>query len=266
MSPNPSRRSMAPITPMGIESQQLLLLLAWMSPTFPTGAFAYSHGLEWAIEDGIVQSADDLKAWIEDVITRGSGWNDAVLFSRCWEDDAGELNELALALTPSKERHLETVQLGRAFAIAAAVYNCFQQPSSRRKPGPPESEQQAIQRVENMQWVPAFAGMTERGDDESYIAYPVAAGTTCAGAGIERPHALLAFLQGFSSALVSVAVRLVPLGQTQGLTVIRDLMPIIAATAHRAASARLGDLGTITIAADIAAMKHETQHSRIFRT
>ena len=84
--------------------------------------------------------------------------------------------------------------------------------------------------------------------------------------GIERKHSLLAYLQGFSTALVSVAVRLIPLGQTQGLTVIRDLMPIIAATANRAASATLDDLGAITFASDIASMKHETQHSRIFRT
>ena len=40
----------------------------------------------------------------------------------------------------------------------------------------------------------------------------------------------------------------------------------LAATARRAASATLDDLGSITIGADIASMKHETQHSRIFRT
>ncbi len=84
--------------------------------------------------------------------------------------------------------------------------------------------------------------------------------------GIERHHALLAYLQGFAAALTSVAVRLVPLGQTAGLEVLRNLMPVIAATAQRAATATLDDLGAITIGADIAAMKHETQYSRVFRT
>ena len=214
---------------MTIEASHLLLLLNWMSPAFPAGAFAYSHGLEWAIDDRQVTSADDLKLWIEDLITRGSGWNDAVLFARCWEDETGGLNELALALSASKERYLETAQLGRAFAIAALVF------------------------------FPLKRG-------EKALAYPVAAGSACAAAGITKSHALLAFLQGFSNALVSVAVRLVPLGQTHGLEVIRDLMPVIAATARRAASATLDDLGSITIGADIASMKHETQHSRIFRT
>ncbi|MGQ0485208.1 MAG: urease accessory protein UreF [Hyphomicrobiales bacterium] len=215
---------------MSIEARQLLLLLNWMSPAFPTGNFAYSHGLEWAIEHGWVRDAADLKSWIEDLVTRGSGWNDAVLFANCWRHEAEELNELALALTASSERHLETTQLGRAFRIAASVWK-----------------------------IPT--GMAE-GD----IAYPIAAGTLCRAAGIDRTHALLAYLQGFGNALVSVAVRLVPLGQTQGLETMRDLMPVIAATAQRAAKATPDDLGSITICSDIAAMHHETLHSRVFRT
>ena len=104
-------------------------------------------------------------------------------------------------------------------------------------------------------------------DSESCAtAYPVAAGSFCRAASINRNDALLAYLQGFTSALISVAVRLIPLGQTQGLAVLRDLMPDIAATAARAAAATLDDLGSSTIGADIAAMKHETQYSRVFRT
>jgi urease accessory protein len=214
---------------MTIEANQLLLLLNWMSPAFPTGAFAYSHGLEWAIEAGDVRSADDLRDWISDIATGGSGWNDAVLFSRCWDDDANELNELALALCSSRERYLETTQLGRAFAIAASV----------------------------------FAPRQLREDE---IAYPIAAGVACCAMNIPKREALLAYCQGFCAALTAVAVRLVPLGQTQGLEVLRDLMPVICTTVARAASASLDDLGSITFHADIAAMKHETLHSRVFRT
>ena len=102
--------------------------------------------------------------------------------------------------------------------------------------------------------------------DDEEIAYPVAAGSACAAMGIGRHDALLAYLQGFAATLTSVAVRLVPIGQTAGLEVLRDLAPVIAATAERAATATLDDLGAITLAADIAAMRHETQHSRVFRT
>ena len=69
---------------MTTEPRQLLLLLTWMSPAFPTGAFAYSHGLEWAIDSGTVADAASVKGWIADLLTAGSGWNDAVLFAQCW--------------------------------------------------------------------------------------------------------------------------------------------------------------------------------------
>jgi urease accessory protein len=216
--------------PMSIEPQHLLLLLNWMSPAFPIGSFAYSHGLEWAVESGTVRTAADLEGWISDLIARGSGWNDAVLFSRCWHDEPAELNELALALATSSGRHLETTQLGRAFLLAASAWRSA---------------------------APVIAGE---------IAYPVAAGLCCHAAGIAKTHGLLAYLQGFSNTLVSVAVRLVPLGQRRGLEVTRDLMPVITAAAGCAAAATRDDFGTTTIAADISAMKHETQHSRVFRT
>lgn len=215
--------------PTRIEASQLLLLLTWMSPAFPTGAFAYSQGLEWAIEEGRVTDRGSLSQWIGDVLTRGGGWNDAVIFARCWEDNASALNELALALSPTRERHLETTQLGRAFRIAAAVFAT-----------PPLAEEE--------------------------IAYPVAAGAACAALGIDRHAALLAYLQGLAAALTSVAVRLVPIGQTAGLEVLRDLGETIAQVSGKAASASLDDLGAIAIGADIASMKHETMHSRVFRT
>ncbi len=214
---------------MRTESAQLLLLLNWMSPTFPIGSFAYSHGLEQAIADGRLRDAETVEAWIADLLLHGSGWNDAVVFARCWDSDAEELNALALALAGSRERHLETTQLGRAFSIAATVWT----------------------RSDLLQ-------------DE--IAYPVAAGSTCRNSGVPQEQALIAFVQGSCAALVSVAVRLVPLGQTQGLEVLRNLAPVIQRVALDAAVASLQDIGGCCIAAEIAAMRHEVLEPRIFRT
>jgi urease accessory protein len=215
--------------PMTIEAPHLLMLLNWMSPAFPTGAFAYSHGLEWAIASGDVTAKDDVQGWIADLLEGGSAWNDAVLFAHCWQGDAAELNALALALAGSGERYLETTQLGRSFAVAASAWT--------HAPMPP-------------------------GD----IAYPIAAGVACKSMSIPLRHAMLAYQQGFCAALVSVAVRLVPLGQTAGLQVLRDLAPVISAMSLRAADASLDDLGSSTIASDIAAMKHEALQPRVFRT
>jgi urease accessory protein len=214
---------------MAIEHTSLLLLLNWMSPTFPIGSFAYSHGLEQAIIDGRTTSAEDVESWLSEILRCGSGWNDAVLFAQCWSNPHDELNDMVLALAGSAERYIETTHLGRNFNIAASV------------------------------WI---------GDEptKTPLAYPVAAGQACQAMGIPQDQALIAFLQGFCAALVSVAVRLVPLGQTNGLKVLRNLAPIIAATAKCAVSATLDEVGSTCIAADIAAMKHETLVTRIFRT
>ena len=106
------------------EPQQLLQLLAFMSPAFPVGGFAYSHGLERAIDDGTVTSADEVREWIESLLVHGSGWNDAVLFAQAYDADEAvrlEIDELALALAASRERALETSDLGQSFVKAAAT-------------------------------------------------------------------------------------------------------------------------------------------------
>ena len=163
---------------MDIEASQLLLLLNWMSPAFPIGSFAYSHGLETAIVENEVTTQSEVQTWIADLIRQGSAWNDAVLFAQVWNDVA-ELNQLALSMASSFERYLETTQLGRSFAIAASVFAKLEIPD---------------------------------GD----VAYPVIAGLACKNAGVDKHSALLAFLQGFAAAQVSVAVRLVLWGKRQG--------------------------------------------------
>jgi urease accessory protein len=214
---------------MTTDAASLLLLLNWMSPAFPTGGFAYSHGLEQAILDGRLADESAAENWIAALVQSGSGWNDAVLFARSFEGDTDALNALALALASSRERYIETTELGRAFSAAAAVW-------------------------------------TGRERDGGDIAYPIAAGRACRAMGAPRDAALTAFLHGFSAALVSVAVRLVPIGQMAGLRVLRNLAPVITATATRARDATLDDLGSCCVAADIAAIHHETLSPRIFRT
>jgi urease accessory protein len=214
---------------MVTDHASLMLLLNWMSPTFPIGSFAYSHGLEQAIIDGRISTAAEVEDWIAELLQHGSGWNDAVIFAQCWTTPLYELNELALALSGSAERYMETTHLGRNFNIAANVWT----------------------------------GAEKAG---AAIAYPVASGQACQVMGIEQCQALIAFLQGFCSSLVSVAVRLVPLGQTNGLIVLRNLAPLLSNTAEKAAAASLDAIGTCCIAAEIAAMQHETLQARIFRT
>ena len=116
---------MAMATAMSTEAA-LYRLLAWLSPAYPGGAYTYSHGLEWAVEAGLVRDRAGLVAWLSTVLRSGGGWQDAVLLAHAHRavadgDDAGwrELRAMAPAWTPTAELALETRAQGEAFAAAS---------------------------------------------------------------------------------------------------------------------------------------------------
>ena len=211
-------------------SPTLPRLLTWLSPAFPTGAFAYSHGLEWAVETGDIRDEASLQAWLADVIAHGSGRNDAILLRHAVRDRTAlaQLAELGLATAPSQERRMETLNQGRAFMLAAAPWGV-----------PPAPED---------------------------IPYPVAVGAVAGWHGVAEDDAAAAYLQAFCANLISAAVRLVPLGQTAGLRVLAALEPVILDTAAGTAKATLDDLGGCAFRSDLASMRHETQYTRLFRS
>lgn len=214
----------------------LLRLMAWLSPAFPVGGFAYSHGLERAMHDGLIADAGSLAQWLETLVEMGSGWNDAVLFAESWRRarTAGDLDDvaaLAEALAGSRERHAETTQQGAAFLKAAAAW-----------PNP------VLERL------PADC------------AYCIAVGAAAGGHGIGLQDALSAFLQAFFSNLVQAAIRLGTIGQSEATLLLAGFEPLALATAARASRSTLDDLGGCAFVSEIMAMKHETQYSRLFRS
>jgi urease accessory protein len=115
-------------TPEALPARDALLLLTWLSPGYPVGAYAYSHGLEWAAETGDVRDEASLRAWLGDVLAHGAARNDAILAAHAHAAGAqgdgpaaAALNDLALALAPSRELHLETSQQGRSFLDATCA-------------------------------------------------------------------------------------------------------------------------------------------------
>ncbi len=232
--------------PLASDSQDsagsALPLLIWLSPAFPVGAFAYSHGLEAAVEAGDIANAATLQAWLEDLVRFGSLRSDALLVACAWRaavagDMASvlEINDLTLALAPSKERHLETTGQGNAFVTAVQA-----------------------------SWPSDLMGELAQGAEP--VAYPVAVAVAAAAHGVRLPALLDAFLVAFAGNLVSAAVRLGPVGQTDGQRIIARLVPALRETAQMAASGTLDDLGSAALRSDIAAMRHETQYSRLFRS
>lgn len=233
----------------------LLRLLAWLSPAFPTGAFAYSHGLEWVVEARDIKDGDSLLVWLSDTIARGAGRTDTILLRlahramaaseaimACGEPSAkmaesacptssltlGEIAELAAATASSRERQFESLAQGRAFLLAAAPWSVPEMPED--------------------------------------TPYPVAVGAVAGLHRIPEDATAAAYLQTFATNLISAAVRLVPLGQNAGLRVLAALEPVVLATAEATRDATEDDVGGCAFRSDMASMRHETQYTRLFRS
>lgn len=215
-------------------------LLTWLSPAFPVGAFAWSAGLETAIADRRISDSGALQNWLAGTLSHGGLKTDAILLAQAWrvasaepgtEVTLADLADLAIALTPARERLMETSITGESFAIALKAW-----PIELREPLP------------------------------SPCPYPIAVGAVAAAHGVPLHETLLAFLTAAVHGQISVAVRLVPLGQTDGLRVMAALEPAIATLAGSATTSRLADIGGIAYATDIAQMQHETLEPRIFRS
>jgi urease accessory protein len=218
-------------------------LLIWFSPAFPIGAFSFSHGLEWAVEAGDITDRESLQHWLVALLDQGSGWSDAVLFSVAHRTTTeantkrlSEVAELAVALQPSKERRLEATMQGDAFVKAVETG-----------------------------WTNAGLAFLRQSTEPPY-ALSVAAGCAATTVNVPRETAISAFLTCFAQNLVSAAIRLAPIGQSDGLRVIAALEPVIASNAKRAAKASLKEIGTVAFRSDIASMRHETQMTRLFRS
>lgn len=206
-----------------------LLLVQLLSPAFPTGAFAYAQGLEWAMDSGGVHDAASLAAWLADVLEHGGGWSDAVLLSLSLRPGADHtaLDDLARALCLTAERLIETLEQGAAFARTAAALT---------------------------------------GTRADAAALPVTVGRACASLGQPPAQVIALYLHGQALNLVQAAVRFLPLGQTEGQRVLARLSPLILRLAARAATAAEADLGTCAIGSEMAQALHETMQTRIFRT
>ena len=194
----------------------ILTLSQLLSPAFPVGGFAYSHGLETAIHDGAITDAGTLKAWLLDLLKFGGAQSDAVLLNLAYSGDVAEVDARC-----------------RAFAASAAF----------------------------CETVKAVWGL-----DLGRLSYPVAVGQAAKKMDLDPELCTALYLQAFIANLVAAAMRLVPLGQVDGQKVQTALKPQCAAIAKACVGATSDDLHSCAWASDIAAMRHETQYSRIFRS
>ncbi len=206
----------------------LLKLMMWLSPAFPTGGFAWSGGLEAACWEGSVTDASSLADWCRHSLAHGSARSDAIVLSITYsgEETPAEMSTLALALATSPERQAESLEQGTAFLRAARHWQMDPEP----------------------------------------LAYPVAVGVSARQHGIALDDTLAAFLHALMSQTIQAALRLLPLGQDAAARLLSELEPDILAAARAASETTLDGLGSAAPIMDIAAMRHTTLDSRIFRS
>jgi urease accessory protein len=233
------------ITTIMIENG-LYRLMVWLSPAFPVGGFSYSHALEAAVEAGTVDDRETLRTYVEAALKHGASRSDAMLFAAAWRavdaaDEEGFLwaAERAAAMRGSAELALECNAQGAAFlATVAATW-------------PELGVARWRDALQNAELVPA---------------YPIAVALCAAASGVAMRPALIAYLQAFSSALVTAGVKLIPLGQTDGQRVVAALEVVVEEAADTALSRPLDDLGAAAPLIDLLSMRHETQYTRLFRS
>jgi urease accessory protein len=223
-----------------MDAAGLYRLMAWFSPSYPIGGFSYSHGIEYAVEAGLVTDRASLVAWVGWILREGAGRVDAMLFRAAWDaaDDAPALDEvasLASAFRGNAEAALETMQQGASFLTITRT-----------------------------------AWPDRRLDDFALrhggaVALPVAAALAIAGR-VPLASALAAYLQGLAASLVSAGVRLVPLGQSDGQRALAALEIDVQSATEAAMTTPLDEIGSAAPMVDWTSMRHETQYARLFRS
>ena len=202
------------------------VLLSWFSPNFPIGSFNFSHGLEAAVEMKFIHDSFTLENWISNLITDGSGKTDIILLSNAYRGK--NINELALALCPSKERWIESIKLGKSFSKNIRdnwSYNI-----------------------------------------EDDLAFPVALGKAGSFFSIPLDQLLIIFLQSFASNLITFGIKHIPLGQSAGQKILINLIPVIQAQSMKYKNYDITDIGSSAFISDLASMYHENLKNRIYQT
>ncbi len=214
----------------------LLALLQLASPALPVGAFAYSQGLEKAIEDGLVFDLASAQRWIEDLLTLSLARLEAPLWLRAFDAAAADdeaafarWNDELMAVRETAELRAEALQMG------ASMLRVF--PALKLKP-------------------PAGEG----------IAFPMAFAAACSGLGIDREAGLAAYLWAWLESQTMAAIKCLPLGQQAGQTLLFALQSALMKAVATATSVGDDELGSVTVQYALISARHETQYSRLFRS
>lgn len=238
-----------PQTPAG--SQALWHLLQTSDQFFPTGGFAFSHALETYTAAGLVSDRVTCRQLFVHLFNYSIGPTDLVFCARAHRLAAGldsvgakvsaltELDLMLAAMKVPRELRLESRHVGRSFLRGVMALS----------PSPLVQE---------------FWNRVQQGANRGH--HPVVFGMATHELGLPESSALPAFLYTIAASLVAAAIRLVPLGQSDGQRLLNDLQPWCSQLVQRYAHMDPEDAWSGTPGLDIRSMQHERLYSRLCRS
>ena len=223
-----------------LSAQGLLSLLHLSSPALPVGAFAYSQGLEYALDSGWCKNREQVQRWLQDNLQFGVGYLDLPVYARlysAWQKNCEQSiqtwNQTLLAFRETSELYKEDIQVGSAYA----------------------------------QW--------HLGQDESRETYirqcqpPTVVAMSALAAVLHKiplDQALLGFCWSWCENQIACASKAMPMGQTDGQKILQAMIPTMAEVCEKAQQLQDDEIGTSLFGTALASSLHEHQYSRLFRS
>jgi urease accessory protein len=223
------------MAPMTFSDQALLRLLQLTDSAFPTGAFAHSFGLETYVARGIVDTVGRLEAFVDNTLRHSVAPSDGtacVAVAQAgadWEDVVQRLDHRLTAMKTVSELRQASQTLGTRFL--RTVTQLFSLPRA-------------------MGYLTAINAKHLHG--HMSLAY----GLTCRDLELPLEPALAAWFRHYCACLVSVGVRLIPLGQTAGQALLARLGTAIVEAVERTLGQDIDDMTSFAPGQELAGIIH----------
>jgi urease accessory protein len=223
-----------------LEHPGLLRLLQLASPMLPVGAYAYSQGLEWAVESGWVRDEASAAGWIGGVLGQGPAQLEAPVLARLYRawanDDLAQVHHWSRYLDAARESgelQAEARQLGESLAVLLT--------------------QLGVEAARDWKEI-------------EYAGFPTMFALAAMHYRVPLPETALGYLWAWCENQVAAAMKLVPLGQAAGQRILSALIGQLPAAVERGLALTDDEIGVLTPRLAIGSARHETQYTRLFRS
>ncbi len=224
-----------------VESGQLLYLLQLASPALPVGAYSYSEGLETLVEEKIIRDGDTLAHWLSHSLRYGSIRVEAGIMLRAYQEfrernfaQLNYWNDWLSANRETAELRQQSWQMGQSLSQLLLQLSPGLEPILLKLNSPRN--------------------------------YAIVFGMAIAEAGISIEMAIPAYLQAWTSNLINAGVRLIPIGQTRGQLILKELGACLLSASEDIFHLSDEDLASCNWGLSLASMQHEVLYSRLFRS